>query len=332
VSPDDLVLTTPAGLFCPRGGFHVDPWGPAEIAIVSHAHADHARPGAREYLCADVGVPLLRHRLGPDVSIRGIPYGERFVLGETTVSLHPAGHVLGSAQVRIESEGRVWVVSGDYKRATDPTCAPFEVVRCDVFVTEATFALPIYRWDEPAAVAAEILEWWRSNPDRPSVLFAYALGKAQRVLAELGFLTDRPVVTHGAVEAFVRLYRDAGVAMLPTEALAEAPKKKDLAGALVLAPPSARATPWMRRFAQAEAGLVSGWMRVRGPRRRQAYDRGFALSDHADWPALLRTIDETGAGRVLVSHGYSDELVRFLLERGQQAEALATAFEGEADA
>ncbi len=331
MSPDDLVLTTPAGLFCPRGGFHVDPWGPAEIAIVSHAHADHARPGAREYLCADVGVPLLRHRLGPDVSIRGIPYGERFVLGETTVSLHPAGHVLGSAQVRIESEGRVWVVSGDYKRATDPTCAPFEVVRCDVFVTEATFALPIYRWDEPAAVAAEILEWWRSNPDRPSVLFAYALGKAQRVLAELGFLTDRPVVTHGAVEAFVRLYRDAGVAMLPTEALAEAPKKKDLgrpgAGA-ALGPRHAvdaplrpgRGRPCLGLDARARAAAPPG------------YDRGFALSDHADWPALLRTIDETGAGRVLVSHGYSDELVRFLLERGQQAEALATAFEGEADA
>lgn len=330
--PDDLVLTTPAGLFCPQGAFHVDPWGPAETAIVTHAHADHARPGAAVYVCADVGVSLLRHRLGPNVAIRGVPFGERFPLGATTVSLHPAGHVLGSAQVRIESADGVWVVSGDFKRAPDPTCAPFEAVACDVFVSEATFGLPIYRWDEPAAVAAEILEWWASNPDRPSLLFAYALGTAQRVLAELGFLTDRPVLTHPGLEAFVCLYRDAGVAMLPTQPLGETPRKQDLAGALVLAPPSARGTPWVRRFAQAESALASGSMRVRGPRRRQAYDRGFALSDHADWPALLQTIDETGAGRILVSHGYSEELARFLRERGQQAEALATRFEGEADA
>ena len=310
----------------------MDPWGPADIAVITHAHADHARPGAGSYLCAAGCVPLLRRRLGPEATVRGIPHGERVTLGQTQVSLHPAGHVLGSSQVRIEEGGRIWVVSGDYKRAPDPTCAPFEPVPCDVFVTEATFALPIYRWDEPAAVAAEIHAWWRSNPERPSVLFAYALGKAQRVLAEIGFLTDRPVLTHGAVEAFVRLYREAGIPMLPTEPLAEAPKRRDLAGALVLAPPSARATPWMRRFAHAETALASGWMRVRGPRRRQSYDRGFALSDHADWPALLRTIEETGARRVLATHGYAEELARFLRESGLEAEALVTSFDGEADA
>jgi putative mRNA 3-end processing factor len=331
VEPDDLLLTTPSGLFCPAGGFHVDPWGPAETALITHAHADHARPGARAYVCAEPCVPLLR-RLGPEASIRGVPYGDRFELGSVTVSLHPAGHVLGSAQVRIEHEGRVWVASGDFKRAPDPSCAPFELVRCDVFVSEATFALPIYRWDEPAAVAAEIHDWWRSNTERPSVLLAYALGKSQRLLAELGFLTDQPVLTHGAVEAFVRAYREAGVAMLPTLPLADAPKKKDLAGALVLAPPSARNTPWMRRFAHGQVALASGWMRVRGPRRRQSLDRGFAISDHADWPALLRTIEETGARRVLVSHGYAEELARFLRERGLEAEALSTSFEGEADA
>lgn len=330
--PDDLVVTTPAGLHCLAGAFHVDPWGPADLAVVSHAHADHARPGARQYLCAMPGAALLRQRLGPDAAIRGVAYGEPLTLGDTVVSLHPAGHVLGSAQVRIEHAGRVWVVSGDYKRAPDPTCEPFEVVPCDVFVTEATFALPIYRWDDPAAVAAQIHAWWRSNPERPSVLFAYALGKAQRILAELGFLTDRPLLTHGAVETFVRLYREAGVEMLPTEPLAEAPKRRDLAGALLLAPPSARATPWMRRFASAEVALASGWMRVRGPRRRQSLDRGFALSDHADWPALLRTIEETGARRVLVSHGYTEELARYLREQGRDAEAIATCFEGEADA
>lgn len=327
----DLVAITPAGLHCPAGGFHVDPWGPADLAVITHAHADHARPGAGSYLCTEACAPLLRHRLGPEAAVRSVSYGERLRLGTTTVSLHPAGHVLGSAQVRIEEGGRVWVVSGDYKRAPDPTCAPFEAVRCDVFLTEATFALPIYRWDEPAALTAEIHDWWRSNPG-PSVLFAYALGKAQRVLAELAFLTDRPVFTHGAVESLVRLYREAGIPMLPTEPLAQAPKKRDLAGALVIAPPSARAMPWMRRFASAGTALASGWMRARGPRRRQGYDRGFALSDHADWPALLRTIEESGARRVLVTHGYAEELARFLRESGLEAEALATSFEGEADA
>ncbi|HET7294448.1 MAG TPA: ligase-associated DNA damage response exonuclease [Vicinamibacteria bacterium] len=330
--PDDLVAITPAGLHCAAGGFHVDPWGSADLAIITHAHADHARPVARSYLCAEACVPLLRRRLGPEASIRGVPYGERLRIGSATVSLHPAGHVLGSAQVRIEESGRVFVVSGDYKRAPDPTCAPFEVVRCDVFVTEATFGLPIYRWEEPSVVAAEIHDWWRANPGRPSVLFAYALGKAQRILAELAPLTDRPVLTHGAVESLVRLYREAGIPMLRTEPLAEAPRKRDLAGALILAPPSARATPWMRRLASAETAMASGWMRVRGPRRRQGYDRGFALSDHADWPALLRTIEETGARRVLATHGYAEELARFLGERGFEAEALATSFEGEADA
>jgi putative mRNA 3-end processing factor len=332
VRPDDLVVLSAAGLHCPTGGFHVDPWGPSALAVVTHAHADHARPGALRYVCADACAPLLRRRIGEEPSVRAVRYGERFDLGATMVSLHPAGHVLGSAQVRIEHDGRVWVVSGDYKRSPDPTCAPFEPLRCDVFVTEATFALPIYRWDEPAALAAEIHSWWQSNPERPSLLFAYALGKAQRVLAELGFLTDRTVLTHGAVESFVRLYRDAGVPMLPTEPLSEAPKKKDLAGALILAPPAARATPWMRRFATAETALASGWMRVRGPRRRQGYDRGFALSDHADWPALLETIEATGARRIVVTHGYAEELARYLREGGFEAEALATAFEGEADA
>jgi putative mRNA 3-end processing factor len=332
VRPDDLVAITAAGLHCPPGGFHVDPWGPSELALVTHAHADHARPGAAQYVCAEACAPLLRQRLGPDAVVRGVRYGERLALGSTSVSLHPAGHVLGSAQVRIEEAGRVWVVSGDYKRAPDPTCAPFEPLRCDVFVTEATFALPIYRWDEPASVAAEIHAWWLSNPERPSLLFAYSLGTSQRLLAELGFLTDRTVFTHGAVESFVRLYREAGVAMLPTEPLPETPKQRDLAGALILAPPFARATPWLRRFATADTALASGWMRVRGPRRRQGYDRGFALSDHADWPALLQTIEETGARRIVLTHGYAEELARFLRENGVEAEALATSFEGEADA
>jgi putative mRNA 3-end processing factor len=331
---EDLVAISPAGLQCAAGGFHVDPWEPVERAVVTHAHADHARPGSAAYLCAEPGVPLLRHRLGPEAEIRGVPYGDRLRLGDAVVSLHPSGHVLGAAQVRIEAGGQVWVVSGDLKRAPDPTCAAFEVVPCDVFVTEATFALPIYRWDPPARTVAEVFEWWEANRRAgvPSVLFAYALGKAPRLLAELARLTDRPVFAHGAIESFAALYRAAGVAMLPTRPLPPTRREQPLAGELVLAPPSAMGSPWMRRFADAETALASGFMRVRGTRRRRALDRGFALSDHADWPDLLRTIEETGARRVVTTHGHAEELARYLRERGVPAEAFATSFEGEADA
>lgn len=328
-----LITSTAAGLFCECGGFHVDPWGPAELALITHVHGDHARAGSARYLCAEPSVPFLRKRFGPEAAVQGLRYGEKVALGDAVVSFHPAGHVLGSAQVRIESGGEVWVVSGDYKRAPDPTCAPFEVVPCDVFVTEATFALPIYRWDEPSRVAAEILEWWEANrrAGEASLLFCYAMGKAQRILAELNRLTERPVLVHGAVESLTELYREAGVAMARTRRVVETARGSSFAGELILAPPSAGGTPWVRRFGARETAFASGWMRVRGTRRRRGFDRGFTLSDHADWPALLRTVEETGARRVLVTHGYSEELARFLRERGLDAEALTTAFEGEAD-
>jgi putative mRNA 3-end processing factor len=330
----DLVVVTPAGLGCPLGGFHIDPWGPAELALVTHAHADHARPGSAAYLCAEPCAPLLRRRLGEDVAIRPVPYGQPISLGEARVSFHPAGHVLGSSQVRIEAGGQVWVVSGDYKRAADPTCEPFEVVPCDVFVTEATFGLPVYRWEEPGWVAAEILAWWNECRERgrAALLFGYALGKAERILAELARLTERTVLTHGAVEALAGVYRQAGVAMLPTEHVGEAVRGRSFAGELILAPPSAAGSPWTRRFRDAETALASGWMRVRGTRRRRNFDRGFVLSDHADWGALLGTIEQTGARRILVTHGYAEELARYLREGGRDAQALHTSFEGEGDA
>ncbi len=331
-----LILTSSAdGLFCPPGGFHIDPWGAAATAVITHVHGDHLIAGSARYVCAAPSVPFARKRLGPDVVVEGVPYGQRFRLGEVEVSFHPAGHVLGSAQVRMEAGGQVWVVSGDYKRAPDPTCAPFEVVPCDVFVTEATFALPLYRWHEPRAVVAGILAWWDANRAAgvASVLFAYAMGKAPRILAELAALTDpdRMVMVHGAVGALVDLYREAGVRMLATALVSETARGRSFAGELVVAPPAAGGSTWMRRFGPHETAFASGWMRVRGTRRRKGFDRGFALSDHADWPALLRTIDQTGARRVLVTHGYADELARFLREKGVEAAALATRFQGEAD-
>lgn len=329
------VLTlTPEGLYCPAGGFHVDPWRPVATAVVTHGHADHARWGHARYHAAAPGECILRRRLGADIDLATHRYGDAVALGGATVSFHPAGHVLGSAQVRIEVAGEVWVVTGDYKREADPSCAPFELVRCDGFVTEATFALPIYRWDPGEKVMAEILAWWDENAraGRTSILFCYALGKAQRLLAEIHARTDRTVHLHGALVAMVEAYREEGVPLAPTEPVSAAPKGEKLKGELVLAPPSAMATSWMRRFAEPQTAFVSGWMRVRGQRRRRGYDRGFVLSDHVDWPDVLRTVEETGAKRVLCTHGYTDTLARFLREeRGLDAAAIETAFEGEAD-
>ncbi len=311
-----MIVESPQGLYCPAGAFHLDPVSPVERAVLTHAHGDHARAGSASYLCTPDSAALLRRRLA-DARVEALPYGEKRRIGDVTVSLHPAGHMLGSAQVRLEGAGGVWVVSGDYKRDADPTCAPFEPLRCDAFVTEATYALPLFRWDDAAAVAREIVAWWQGNPKKASILFCYALGKSQRLLAEIARLSDRPVWVHGMIEPFAEVYRERGVPLAATRLLGDA---RGLAGELVLAPLSARGTPWMKRFRDFEQGFASGLMRIRGTRRRRGFDRGFALSDHADWPSLLRTIRETSAGRVLATHGYREALVKYLNE-GNVAEA-----------
>jgi putative mRNA 3-end processing factor len=318
-------------LYCEAGGFHIDPWLPVDRAIITHAHGDHARPGSRAYLCAEQCAPLLRRRL-PDAIVEHQPWGRQTTIGDVIVSFHPAGHILGSAQVRLEHRGAVWVVSGDYKRAPDPTCAAFEVVPCHTFVTEATFALPVYTWDPAATVIAEIADWWAANraDGRASVLFCYVLGKAQRLLAELRGIAPEPIRLHGAMAALTDVYRAHGIALAPAERIREDERGRALAGALVLAPLSARGTPWMRRLPHPSSAFASGLMRVRGVRRQRSFDRGFVLSDHADWGALLDTIDATGASRVLVTHGWSDAFARFLSERGLETGTLRTAFEGEA--
>lgn len=329
----DVLQLTESGLYCPAGDFHVDPWQPVGRAVLTHGHADHARPGSRRYLAAANSLPVLRVRLGEGAAIQAVPYGEPLTLGEVRISLHPAGHILGSAQVRVEHRGQVWVVSGDYKTESDPTCTPFEPVRCHVFVTESTFGLPIYRWPSQATVIAEIEEWWRANRarGRASLLFAYALGKAQRLLAGVD-PSIGPLATHGAVERLNAAYRAAGVSLPPTLHASLAPPDTDWSTALIVAPPSAQGTPWVRRFGTVSTGFASGWMRIRGTRRRRSVDRGFVLSDHADWPGLLGAIRDTGAERVWVTHGYTAELARWLSEHGMAAEALATRFEGEQDA
>jgi putative mRNA 3-end processing factor len=326
----DLVRVTPNGLYCESGDFYIDPWRPVERAVITHAHGDHLRGGSKDYYLASPGTGLAALRLPAEASIHPMDYGRPMSFGDVEVSLHPAGHILGSAQVRMQRAGEVWVVSGDYKRDPDPTCAPFEVVPCEVFISEATFALPVYRWLATSIVAGEILAWWHDNRSRglASVLFAYSLGKAQRVLAELAALTDETVFVHGAVAALTDVYRAKGVSMLATLP-ATVNGSVDYAGALILAPPSAAGSPWMRRFGEHRTGFCSGWMRVRGGRRRRGYDRGFVLSDHADWPSLLRTCQESGARRILLTHGYTDALCRYLREQGTDAAALHTEYGAE---
>jgi putative mRNA 3-end processing factor len=326
-----MLIETPSGVYCDAGGFYIDPWAPVERAVITHAHGDHARPGNAGYLCAEPCAPLLRRRFGPDARIEALPYGHSTRIGSVELSFHPAGHVLGSAQIRIAGPEGVWVVAGDYKRAIDPTCALFEPLRCDVFVTESTFALPIYRWDTTSTVIADIVAWWRRNGEegKTSVVFCYTIGKAQRLLAELASVTDRTVLIHGMMLGMIDVYRAAGVEMLPVRVVTERPRGTSFAGELVLAPLPARGTPWMRRLGELSDAFASGLMRVRGVRRQRAYDRGFVLSDHADWPALLATIAETGASRVLATHGHAVPLARHLGEMGLDAGVIRTAWEGE---
>jgi putative mRNA 3-end processing factor len=333
VKGETLLKETAHGLYCPGGDFYVDPWAPVPRALITHAHGDHARPGSAAYLSTPETATLLTRRLGPDITAESITCGEPRRIGDVTVSFHPAGHVLGSAQIRIEGAEGVWVIAGDYKRAADPTCAPFEPLACDTFITESTFGLPIYRWDEIAAVMRDVLAWWMANEEsrKTSVIFCYTLGKAQRLLAELARLTDRPVFVHGMMLGMIDAYRECGVALPDVRTVIESSgrSRPSFAGELVLAPLSARGTPWMRRLGTHSDAFASGLMRVRGVRRQRAYDRGFVISDHADWPALLETIRDTGASRVLATHGHADALARHLTAQGLDAGTLRTAWEGE---
>lgn len=326
-SSSDLVVARPEGLYCPPGDFYIDPWRPVDRAVITHAHSDHARVGHGHYLSHTDSAGTLRTRLG-DITLQTLAYGESIVHNGVRLSLHPAGHVLGSAQVRLEHDGRVWVASGDYKTEPDGTCAPFEPVPCDTFITESTFGLPIYRWPTQAALFAEIDDWWRANAQqgRASVLLCYAFGKAQRILhgvdASIG-----PIVVHGAVEPLNEVYRAAGVALPPTLRVSDPGVDASLLQrALVLAPPSAQGTPWMRRFSNYSDAFASGWMQLRGTRRRRGVDRGFVMSDHADWPGLQEAVAGTGAERVFVTHGSVAVMVRWLTENGLDAQGFKTEY------
>ena len=323
----DMVVARKEGLYCVPGQFYIDPWRAVERAVITHAHADHARVGHGSYLATEVGARVLRARLG-EISLDTLAYGETVVQNGVTVSLHPAGHVLGSAQVRMEYKGEVWVASGDYKVEADATCAPFEPVRCDTFITESTFGLPIYRWQPQAEVYAEINDWWRANAEdgRASVLYCYSFGKAQRILSGLD-PSIGPIFCHGAAEPLNRAYRESGVDLPETLLVTEATGgKAAFRDALILAPPSAGGSSWIRRFGDYSDAFASGWMQLRGARRRRAVDRGFILSDHADWPGLMSAIAATEASRVIVTHGQVGVMVRWLQQNGLEAGAFNTEY------
>jgi putative mRNA 3-end processing factor len=325
----DPVLTfTDRGIYCPAGDFHIDPWRPVDRALITHGHSDHARMGHRSYLATDAALPVIRHRLGP-ITAEGIAYGETRRIGGATVSFHPAGHVPGSAQIRVEVAGQVWVVSGDYKTEADGLAEPFAPIACHAFISECTFGLPVFRWAPQPQVMEDIAAWWAANAaaGKTSILGAYSFGKAQRLMA--GLAAMGPILTHGAVEEVTAILRAQGYRLPPTIRVTKDITAKTHPGALVIAPPSALGSVWAGRFGPSEEAFASGWMAVRGIRRRRNLGTGFALSDHADWAGLNAAIKATGAEKVFVTHGYTVPFRQWLDTQGYDAGIVATEFAGD---
>lgn len=327
----ELLTNTESGLFCERGGFYIDPWKPVKKAIITHAHADHARWGMKHYLAHEQSKSVMKLRLGSDISLDTLPYGQAITLHGVRVSFHPAGHIPGSSQIRVEYNGRVEVVSGDYKLAADGVSEAFEPLKCHSFVSECTFGLPIYQWEDQQAVFDKTNAWWAENAanGRCSVLFAYALGKAQRIIRHLD-LSQGTVWLHGAVWNTNEALRSDGLDLPLMEKVSDSVPKDAYRGAMIIAPPSAMGTPWLKKFAPFRTGICSGWMNIRGARRRRAADAGFVLSDHADWRGLNQAIAATDAEEVLLTHGFTDSFARYLCGQGINASVLATHFVGEA--
>ncbi len=325
----DVLTFTDRGIYCPAGDFYIDPWQPVDRALITHGHSDHARWGMNHYLATAAAAPVMRHRLG-DVSLDTINYAETRQIGGATVSFHPAGHVPGSAQIKVTVKGETWVASGDYKTVADGLSEPFEPVRCHAFITECTFGLPIFKWTPEDILTTQINEWWAANKaaGKTSVLGAYALGKAQRLLttvnADIG-----PILTHGAIENTNDILRGQGIALPDTIRVTAETNVKDYAGALVLATPSAMAGSWMKKFGPTSTAFASGWMALRGVRRRRGADRGFIVSDHADWDGLNAAIKATGAEKIFATHGYTDAFHKWLREEGYDAHVVSTEYNGE---
>ncbi|MFD0861113.1 ligase-associated DNA damage response exonuclease [Sungkyunkwania multivorans] len=325
---DSLLQFTDKGIFCPPANIYLDPWRPVEKAIISHGHADHSRWGHKKYITYQGNIPIIKHRLGK-INTSAVDYSESFHVNNVKFSLHPAGHIPGSSQIRVEHKGEVWVFTGDYKIQNDGISTPFELVKCNTLITECTFGLPAFKWQSQAAVFKDINEWWTVNKaeGKTSVIFAYSLGKAQRVLAHLDTSIGK-IYTHGAVENMTEVLRPQ--LTLPTTTLiTRETDKKEILGNIIVAPPSAHGSVWLRKFTPFVTATASGWMAFRGARRRRAIDKGFVLSDHADWQGLIDTVKTSGCERVIATHGYTDIFSRYLGELGYDARTENTQYEGE---
>lgn len=323
-----LLEFTEKGIYCSRADVFLDPWKPVKKALISHSHSDHARPGSTEYLTFNGNIPILKHRLGA-IQVQGLEWGQELSINGVKFSFYPAGHVPGSSQIRVAYRNEIWVFSGDYKVEYDGLSTAFEPVPCHTFITECTFGLPAFAWRPQTEVMDDIIAWWTQNKaqGKTSVLMAYSLGKAQRILHGLNGATGI-VYTHGAIENMTSIIRNCAV-LPPTRQITKETTRSELEGQLVLTTPSTHGTSWMRKMVPYETAVASGWMALRGARRRRAVDKGFVISDHADWTGLLNTVKDTGAERVYCTHGYTDIFARYLREQGLNSIAVQTRYEGE---
>ena len=324
-----LLVHTALGLYCPKADVYLDPWKPVKKAILSHGHADHARWGSSSYLCTPTAAPVIKYRLG-DINLETLPFGEEKLINGVSFSFHPAGHILGSAQIKVSYKGEIVVFSGDYKTANDGFSEAFEPVKCHTFITESTFGLPVYHWQDQKWVFNEMEEWCKNNRNNHhlSILYGYSLGKAQRILQGLPESVG-PIFTHSTIEAVLNVMRNQGVSLKNTIPVNEHLTRADLLSGVIIAPPAVQNSNWLKKFEPIRNGVVSGWMSLRGARRRRNADKGFVLSDHADWEGLNEAISLTGAENVFVTHGYTDILSKWLIDKGLNAQPLETNFEGD---
>ena len=323
-----LLAFNDKGIYCAQADVYLDPWRPVDKAIISHGHADHSRWGHKKYITHHSNIPIIKHRLG-EINVSGKDWNETFSINNVKFSFHPAGHIIGSAQIRVEYKGEVWVFTGDYKTEDDGVAKPYEPVKCHTFITECTFGLPAFKWQPQEEVFAEINNWWQQNQSegRTSVIFGYSLGKAQRLLKYLDTSIGK-IYTHGAIENMTEVLRPQ-LEMPETTRITRDVKKEEIKGNIVVAPPSAHGTPWIKKMVPYVTASASGWMTFRGARRRRAIDRGFVLSDHCDWQGLLSSIKETGAEKVICTHGYTDIFSKYLREIGYDARTEQTQYEEE---
>jgi putative mRNA 3-end processing factor len=318
----ELLELTERGLYCEKGDFYIDPWKPVHRAIITHAHSDHAKAGHNAYLCHHLTKPLLQTRLG-NYQYESIGWNETVNINGINISLHPAGHVIGSSQIRVEYKGEIWVVSGDYKTYDDGLSGIFEPINCNTFITESTFGLPVYQWRSQKEQYEEVQQWILKNfsDGYNSVLFSYSLGKAQRMTHAASTLTNN-IFVHGSVWSIHEALINAGVDLPAVQKINTNTPKLSLTNAVIIAPTSTLGSPWLKKFAPYRTAVCSGWMKIRGQAKRNPADAGFPISDHADWNGLIKTIKATGAEKVLVTHGYSAVLSRYLNEIGIEAEVL----------